>query len=125
MPGPSSESRTLPSLGDHLRRIGAARDRGERAAAVAALAQEAADFGSTGYLLDRLLTRGSPGERLALEVASRLPPPLPAEHLPALVDLVESAGLPPRLRVPVAAQVIRSVPGSSPYVERVVEALRR
>jgi hypothetical protein len=125
MPGPSSESRTLPGLGDHLRRIAAARDRGERAAALAALAQEAADFGAAGHLLDRLLTRGAPGERLALEVASRLPPPLPAEYLPALVDLVESPRFPTRLRVPVAAQVIRSVPGSSRYVERVVESLRR
>ena len=125
MPGPPSESRTLPGLGDHLRpdrggprpgragrRLRRPRRGGHRSA-------------RAGYLLDRLLTRGANGERLALEVASRLTPPLPAEHLPTLVDLVENPRFPTRLRVPVAAQVIRSVPGSSQFVERVVEALRR
>jgi hypothetical protein len=125
MPGPSSESRTLPGLGDHLRRIGAARDRGERAAAFAALAQEAADAGAAGYLLDRFLSRGPNGERFALEVASRLPPPLPAEHIPTIVNLVENPRFPTRLRVPVAAQVMRSVPGSSQFVERMIDSLRR
>ena len=125
MSGPPSESRTLPPAWATTCRIGAARDRGERAAAFAALAQEAAEAGAAAHLLDRLLARGANGERFALEVASRLPPPLPAGHLPALVDLVESPRFPTRLRVPVAAQVIRSLPGDSPYVERVVETLRR
>src|SRR5947209_8974200 len=121
---PPSHLRTLPALGDHLRRIGAARDRGERAAAFAALAQEAAAAGAAAFLIDRLLARGPNGERFALEVASRLTPPLPAIHLPILVELVESRKFPTRLRIPVAAQIIRSVPGSSQFVERVINALR-
>lgn len=125
MPGPSSQSRTLPGLGDHLRRIEAARDSGERAAAFAALAQDADQAGAAAYLLDRLLSRGPNGERFALEVASRLPPPLPVVHIPALVELVENSRFPTRLRVPVAAQVMRSVPGSSQFVERMIDALRR
>ena len=125
MPGPPSESRTLPGLGDHLRRIGAARDRGERAAAFAALAQDAQDAGAASYLLHRLLSRGPGGERFALEVAARLAAPLPAEHVRTLVELVENRRFPTRLRIPVAAQVIRSVPGDSPFVARVVDALRR
>src|SRR5947199_3992888 len=99
MPGPPSDSRTLPGLGDHLRRIGTARDRGERAAAFAALAQEAADVGAAAHLLDRLLSRGANGERFALEVASRLPPPLPVEHIRSLAELVENPRLPTRLRL--------------------------
>ncbi len=125
MPGPSSESRTLSGLGDHLRRIGAARDRGERAASFAALADEAHQSGAAAYLIDRLLHRGSNGVRFSLEVASRLPPPLPAEHIPTLVDLVENPRFPTRLRIAVAAQVMRSIPGSSLFVERMIDALRR
>jgi hypothetical protein len=125
MPAPTSDSRSLPGLGDHLRRIGAARDRGERAAAFSALAADAAEAGAAGQLLDRLLARGPTGERFALEVASRLPTPLPVTHIRALVEFVESRQLPTRLRIPVAAQVIRSVPGSSQFIDRVVDALRR
>src|SRR5204862_479084 len=81
--------------------------------------------GAAGYLLDRLLARGRNGQRFALEVAARLPTPLPAAHLYALIDLVESPRFPTRLRIPAAAQVIRSVPVGSPVVERLVDALRR
>jgi hypothetical protein len=125
MPGPPPQSDTLPGLGDHLRRIGAARDRGERAAAFAALAEEAQQAGAAADLINRLLDRGSNGVRFALEVAARLPAPLPAEHIPTLVDLVENPRFPTRLRITVAAQVMRSVPGSSLFVERMIDALRR
>src|SRR3954468_7858066 len=110
MRGLPSDRRTLPELGDHLRRIGAARDRGERAAALTTLADEADRHGAARYLLDRLLARGRIGQRFALEVASRLPTPLPTEHIHNLIALVENPRLPTRLRVPVAAQLIRSVP---------------
>src|SRR5262245_49752395 len=125
MAGPPSDSRTLPDLGVHLRRIGSARDRGERAAAFAHLADEADRHGAAGYLLDRLLSRGRNGQRFALEVAARLPTPLPAEHLYALIDLVESPRFPTRLRIPAAAQVIRSVPVRSAVAEPLGDALRR
>lgn len=125
MLGPPSDSRALPALGDHLRRIGAARDRGERAAAFTLLADEADRHGAAGYLLDRLLARGRNGQRFALEIASRLPTPLPAGHLHTLLDLVEGPRFPTRLRVPVMAKIIRSVPVGSPVVGRLVEALRR
>lgn len=125
MPGPLSEFGTLSGLGDHLRRIGAARDQGERSAGFAALAEEAHQAGAAVELIYRLLHRGSNGVRFALEVAARLPPPLPAEHIPTLVDLVENPRFPTRLRIAVAAQVIRSVPGSSLFVERMIDALRR
>ena len=125
MPGSPFDSRALPGLGDHLRRIGGARNRGERAGAFALLADEVDQAGAAGYLLDRFLARGANGERFALELACRLPPPLPPEHIPALVDLVGRSRFPTLLRVPVAAQIIRSVPADSPFVARVVEALRR
>lgn len=125
MDAPSSDSRTVPGLADHLRRIGSAADRTERAAAIGALAQETDQAGAAGGLLDRLLSRGAAGERLALEIAVRLSPPLPAEHLPALADLVEDTRRPTRLRILAAAQVIRSVPADSPLIERVVDGLRR
>jgi hypothetical protein len=125
MTGRPADRRTLPDLGDHLRRIGSARDRGERAAAFTQLADEADRHGAAGYLLDRLLSRGRNGQRFALEVAARLPTPLPSEHLYDLIDLVESPRTPTRLRVPAAAQIIRSVPIGSPVVERLVDALRR
>src|SRR5262249_59581679 len=87
--------------------------------------EEARQAGGAAELIYRLLHRGSNGVRFALEVAARLPSPLPAEHIPTLVDLVEHPRFPTRLRIAVAAQIIRSVPGSSLFVERMIDALRR
>lgn len=125
MAGPRTDSRTLPGLNDHLRRIGLARDRDERAAAFAALAADADRARAAGYLLGKLLSRGSNGQRFALEVAALLAPPLPEELLPHLTDLLEVPGYPTRLRITVAARVINSVPASAPEVGRVIEALRK
>jgi hypothetical protein len=113
----------LPGLGDYMRRIGSARDRGERAGAIAALAQEADRTNAARYLLERLLDRGANGQRLALEVANRLVPPLPREHIAALAELVESHRYPTRGRVALAAQLIRSLPAQSKFIERIVDAL--
>jgi hypothetical protein len=125
MAGSAADLPALPGLGDYMRRIGSARDRGERAAAFAALAHEADRTDNASYLLDRLLSRGANGQRLALEVAARLTPPLPPEHVSALADLVENPRFPTKVRVPLAAQIMRSVPTYSKINERVVDALRR
>src|SRR5262245_1819755 len=124
MAGPPISS-ALPGLREHLRRIGAARDKAGRAAAFDDLAREAERAGDAASLVHHFLARDATGQRFALEVASRLSPPLPANLIGPLVALVEQARFPTRLRIGVAAAVIRSVPAESPLVERLVEALRR
>lgn len=125
MPPPRHDSRTLPGLADHLGRIGAAAGKEQRAAAFTALAADADRLGAAGYLLSRLLARGANGQRFALEVASVLTPPLPAEFIPALVDLLEQPDVPTRLRVGVTAQVIRSLPADHPEVGRAIDTFRK
>ena len=118
MTGPFPNSLVFPSLGDHLRRIGTARDKASRGEAFEALAREAEEAGAATALLTRLLARDANGQRFALEVAARLTPPLPGALIPELVVLLERVRFPTRLRVAVAAQVIRSVGYSSPLVDR-------
>src|SRR6476619_5774361 len=109
MTGPYANSPVLPSLTDHLHRVGSARDRASRGAAFEALAREAEEAGAAPSLLARLLERDANGQRFALEIAKRLTPPLPGEVIPDLVALIERSRFPTRLRIAVAATIIRSV----------------
>src|SRR5689334_11485605 len=118
-------SPALPGLREHLRRIGAARDKHGRSAAFDELARAAERTGAAGALIHRFLARDANGQRFGLEVASRLTPPLPADLIGPLAALVEQPRFPTRLRIGVSALVLRSVPPESPLVERLVEALRR
>src|SRR5262249_28797654 len=116
---------TLPGLGDHLREIGAARDKEARAAAFEALARRAEEAGASVPLVLRLISGDTNSMRFALEVAARLAAPLPGELLPPILDLLERPRLPSRLRIAATAQVIRSVPAGSPVVPRLLDALGR
>jgi hypothetical protein len=124
MAGPPT-SPAPPGLGEHLRRIGAARDKAARAAAFDDLAREAERTGTAADLVRRLLHRDTNGQRLALEVAARLGPPLPAELISPLVALVERTRFPTRLRITVAGRLIRSVPADSGLAEHLIEVLQR
>lgn len=125
MSGLRPSSATLPGLGAHLQSIAASRNRASRTSAFAALASEAEQAGAVEHLLLRLLSRGANGQRFALEVVAQLAAALPATLIPPLVDLLEASRFPSRLRVAVAAHVLRSLPDDSPLVERVIEALSR
>jgi hypothetical protein len=125
MPSPHSISGVLPSLGEHVRRIAGARHKEERTAAFAELATAAEETGATTYLLYRFLNRDANGQRFALEIAACLTPPLPATFVSGFVDLIERSRFPTRLRLAVAAQIIRSIPANSPIVSRLIEAFRR
>src|SRR5688572_30540773 len=118
-------SPALPSLGEHLRRIGAARDKAARSAAFDDLAGEAERAGTAADLIHRLLARDANGQRLALEVAARIAPPLSPDLVPPLVALVERSRFPTRLRIAVSARLIRSVPSHTGLAEHLIEALRR
>jgi len=125
MTGPYPNSPVLPNLADHLHRIGSARDRASRAAAFEALAREADEAGAAPSLLVRLLERDANGQRFALEIAARLTPPLPGELIPDLVALIEQSRFPTRLRIRVAAAIIRSVGPRSQPVDRIIDAFQR
>src|SRR4051812_41602963 len=114
-----------PGLREHLRRIGSARDKPSRSAAFDALAREADRTGTAAGLVHRFLARDANGQRFALEVAGRLPPPPRAAPARPLGALVEQPRSPTRLRIGVSAVITRSVPADSPLVGRLVEALRR
>ncbi len=111
-------------LREHLRRIGSAADKPARAAAFDLLAEEA-ELGDPAELLERFLSGDTNGQRFALEIAVRLTPPLPANLIDEFVSLTERSRFPTRLRVGIAAQIIRSVAPSSPHIPRIVEAFRR
>jgi hypothetical protein len=125
MTGPYPNSPVLPSLADHLYRVGAARDKASRGAAFEALARAAEEAGAAPSLLVRLLERDANGHRFALEIAARLTPPLPGELIPELVALVEQSRFPTRLRVAVAAAIIRSLGTRSQLVDRIIDAFQR
>jgi len=125
MTSPPPDSFVLANLGDHLRRIGTARDKASRGAAFEELAREAEEASAVRPLLQTLLARDTNGQRFALEVAARLSPPLPHDLILELVGLIESPRFPTRLRIAVAAQVIRSTDADSPLVGRVIDAFRR
>jgi uncharacterized C2H2 Zn-finger protein len=108
-----------------LQRIVEAKDANSRRAAFAILAVATDRAGAAEYLLKRLLRRGPNGQRFAMEVASLLTPPLPVNLLFDLADLVEIPKLITRLRLGVAAQIIRSVPENSPLIEHIIEAFRK
>src|SRR5262245_52432949 len=124
MTGPYPNSPVLPSLADHLQRVGMARDRASRRAAFEALARAAAEAGRAPSLLLHLLERDANGQRFALEIAARLIPPLPGEVIPELVALIEQSRFPTRLRIAVAAAIIRSV-GRSQLVDRIIDIFQR
>lgn len=114
----------LPGLGQYLQRIVEAKDSRSRRAEFATLAAAADHAGAAEYLLTRLFRRGANGQRIAMEVAALLTPPLPTSLIPDLADLVEVTKVSTRLRLGVAAQIIRSVPENSPIVEQVIQAFR-
>ena len=124
MPG-SPNSPDLLNLGDHLRRIGGARDKEARSAAFAELAHEAETAGAVANLLGRLLTRDTNSQRFGLEVAARLTPPLPGEYIPLLIELLESAQFPTQLRLAVAANIIHCLPADSPDVAHILATLQK
>jgi hypothetical protein len=124
MPGPRSSSRPIPGLGDYVRRIGAAGNREERSAAFVDLARAADQAGAAEDLLHRFLNRDANGTRFALEVAANLKLPLPATLIDDLVELAQQSRFPSRLRLAVAARLIRSVPENSPQISRLIESFR-
>jgi hypothetical protein len=123
MPGPTPAA--VPGLRDYLRRIGTAAGRADRAAAFDDLARAAEATGAVVPLVQKLLAGDANGLRFALEVAARLTPPLPPEVIGPLAALVERSRFPTRLRVEVAATLIRSVHFQSPLVPRLIDALRK
>jgi hypothetical protein len=122
MPG-SPNSPVLPGLGDHLRRIGAARDKRARQAAFDDLAQAAGRTGTAESLVERFLSQDANGQRFGLEIAARLAPPVSDELIDRLLPLIERPRFPTRLRIHVSALVIRSVGPDSPLVDRLIESL--
>jgi len=125
MSSPRTTSRTLPGLGEHLQRIGEARTPQARLAAFTELARDSERSDAVEYLLIRLLARGSNGQRFALEVAALFSPPLPANQISVLADLIENERFPGRLRVAVSGNLLNSVPNNSLIVERIIDALRQ
>jgi hypothetical protein len=121
----SPNSSDFLNLGDHLRRIGRARDKAARTAAFAELAHEAEAAGAVSNLLGRLLTRDTNSQRFGLEVAARLTPPLPGDYLPLLIELLDSAQFPTQLRLAVAANIVRCVPAESPDVLHILATLQK
>lgn len=123
MPGPTRVA--VPGLRDYVRRIGAATDRAGRGAAFDDLARAAEATATVVPLLYELLAGDTNGLRFALEVAVRLAPPLPGEIIGPLSALVERSRFPTRLRVEVAARLMRSVPANSLLIPRLIDALRK
>ena len=113
------------ALAAGMRRISQARTSRDRAIAFEELAASLAENGQGETFLSRVLARSdSNARRFALEIASRLQP-LPLLLLPSLVGLLRKRKYPSRLRVRVAANILRQVPASSPTVAQVLNALER
>jgi hypothetical protein len=106
-----------------LRKIAEARGRERRARAIDELADSVGATGAAVPFLTRLAAADRHGRRLALEIALRLPLPLPAAVCRLLPQLLASPRFPAPLRINVAVQALRSVGPDDPLVADVLDGL--
>jgi hypothetical protein len=110
---------------EKLRKIAQARGRERRARAIDDLAESVKSANAAEPFLTRLTETDRHGQRLALEIALRLPLPLPESVCRLIQPALGSARFPVPLRLNVAAQVLRSLPADSPLVGDLLKAVTK
>jgi hypothetical protein len=109
-------------LNEHLRRLGRARDRAERKAAFDNLAQAVANADAVLLVLTRFLAGDTNAQRIALEIAARLPVP-DEQTVERLIPLLELRRFPVSLRLRVAARLLRALPPYSVLSNQILQAV--
>ncbi len=122
-PGGRADGGVAEIFAEQLRRIAAARGRQRRRRAIDDLASSVQSNNLVVPFLSRLVSTDRHGERLALEIASRLDLPLPDAVCRLLVPLLSSPRYPAALRLDGALRILRSLPASSLLVSELLQAL--
>ena len=73
----------------------------------------------------RLLRGGGDGPKLGLELAARLPDPIPADLVRAVVPMLSAKPIPPAIRIAAAAKVLAAVPDRPEFITPVVRGIAK
>ncbi|MCE9532389.1 MAG: hypothetical protein K8T89_14900 [Planctomycetes bacterium] len=112
-PAGRSEAGAVEIFAEQLRVIAQARGRASRSQAIDDLADAVLAANAVVPFLKRLFDTDRHGQRLALEIASRLPLPLVEPVNRLLLPLMSDSRFPLTLRMNVGAAILRSVPDDS------------
>lgn len=112
-------------IAEHLRRIGEAKGRTAQSAAFDAMTKDVATLTDPASVLVRFLSGDTNSRRFALELSARWEPPIPPSVQPLLIEQLGKNRFSSRLRLQVAAKIIRSIPADSLYIPRIVQAFER